>query len=429
MVTNAPPPGDYTYNNYGYGNQNNGYGTPSGAPPAYSSSWNNAPNLFTNGAFGNSSYGSPPGYGASPGPSIFATAPPGYGTGYPGAQEWGSFNVGYPNQNYGQGQGQGNYSPGPGNYAPGQENYEESEYAETPEGTPPSNGEEEYCPTPGDTTTPPPDTTTPSPTGTPPASGGTGSDYVDMMMTALKKNGAGPELLEAYMKQYAALGMVPSGTTVPSGGADSTPGVTPTPPGGGPTPSGGPTPTPTPGGTPGPPAVTTPSGQGGAESPEFSDGKSINWDKAPPALQSLKPQIEAASKASGTPETIVAAVIWNESRGNVNVSATDGGSDQGLMQIDNTTYDSEVAGKNGLPHGTTPTDKDQNIMAGATYLAALKEKFGTWDLALRAYNSGENGVDKNNPDATPAGTGIGPYIQYARSHITDLENGTLNPNG
>jgi len=226
--------------------------------------------------------------------------------------------------------------------------------------------------------------------------------------------------------------MVPAGTAVPSGGADdsTTPGVDGPTPAGGPTPSVVPTPTPA-GGVPGPPpaSVTTPSGQGGAESAEFSDGKSINWDKAPPALQSLKPQIEAASKASGTPETIVAAVIWNESRGNVNVSATDGGSDQGLMQIDNTTYDSEVAGKNGLPHGTTPTNKDQNIMAGATYLAALKQKFGTWDLALRAYNSGENGVDKSNPDATPAGTGIGPYVQYARSHIQDLENGTLNPNG
>jgi len=142
----------------------------------------------------------------------------------------------------------------------------------------------------------------------------------------------------------------------------------------------------------------------------------------------LKSYIQDASKTSGVPEMIIATVIWNESRGNINVAATDGGSDQGLMQIDNSTYDAEVAGQNGLPHGTTPTAPAQNILAGATYLGFLKKKFGTWDLALRAYNSGENGVDKNNPDACPAGTGVPQYIQWAKQHINDLANGTLNPN-
>jgi hypothetical protein len=527
VVTNAPPPGDYTYNNYGYGNQNNGYGTPPGGPPAYSSSWNNAPNLFTNGSFGNSPYGSPPGYGGSSGPSIFAATPP--GTGYPGAQEFGSFNTGYPSAAYDSGQEQSSSSSTPvddstitdgstpvddSTIADGSTPVDDSTITDgstpvddstitdgsTPvddstiaDGSTPVNdstitdgstldGEtsQQNCVTP-----PPGDTTTPPPAGTTPGSSGTGSDYVDMMMTALKKNGAGPELLDAYMKQYVALGMVPAGTAVPSGDDDSstpgtgdTPGTppavvgpTPIPPTDGAPPADGPTPTPPVSGpVPSAPtgnistsdtdqaanaesatpehhyfgnlsdtkenlkgnknqwAVTVPSAKNGAESPEFTNAGPINWDKAPAALQALKPQIEAASKASGTPESIVASVIWSESRGKIDVAATDGGSDAGLMQVDNDTYDKEIAGKNGLPHGNTPTNKDQNIMAGATYLNYLKGQFGSWDVALRAYNSGRfAGVDKNNPDATPANTGIPAYIQFNRAHILDLQDGTLNP--
>jgi soluble lytic murein transglycosylase-like protein len=258
------------------------------------------------------------------------------------------------------------------------------------------------------------------------------------------------------MKQYIALGMVPAGTAVPSGGGSdsSTPGVTPTPetppptgsppPPDGSPPAGGPTPPPPVSG-PAPPGkagdkaalkankdinvVTVPSAKNGAESPEFTNAGAVNWDKAPAALQALKPQIEAASKASGTPESIIASVIWSESRGKIDVAATDGGTDAGLMQIDNKTYDTTVAGKHGLPHGNTPTDKDQNIMAGAIYLHNLKEKFGSWDVALRAYNSGEYaGTDRNDPDATPAGTGIKAYVQFARAHVLDLQDGTLDPN-
>jgi len=144
----------------------------------------------------------------------------------------------------------------------------------------------------------------------------------------------------------------------------------------------------------------------------------------PDNLKKLKPYIQAASQATGTPESIIAGCIWQESGGNVNVSATDGGSDQGLMQIDNTTYDKEVAGQHGLAHGNTPTDPANNIMAGATYLAMMKNKFGTWDLALRGYNSGENGVDVHDPNARPAGTGDPTYIISIRDHIKHFQDGT-----
>ncbi len=163
-------------------------------------------------------------------------------------------------------------------------------------------------------------------------------------------------------------------------------------------------------------------------SEKFKGSGLVDWDNAPANLKQLKSQIQNATAKSGVPESIIAGTIWTESRGNINVEATDGGTDQGLMQIDNTTYNAEVAGQNGLPKGNTPTNPAQNILAGATYLSTLKQKFGTWDLALRAYNSGENGVDKNNPNATPAGTGIPEYVTRTGGFVASLEGGNLNPN-
>lgn len=49
-------------------------------------------------------------------------------------------------------------------------------------------------------------------------------------------------------------------------------------------------------------------------------------------------------------------------------------------------------------------------MAGARYMKEMYDEFGSWELALRAYNSGPNGVDPGNPNATPAGTGDPTYV-------------------
>jgi soluble lytic murein transglycosylase-like protein len=94
------------------------------------------------------------------------------------------------------------------------------------------------------------------------------------------------------------------------------------------------------------------------------------------------------------------------------------------MQVNNGTYSTELAGTNGLPPGNTPRDPALNIMAGASELARMKKKFGSWDLALRGYNSGENGVDLNDPNARPAGTGDPNYIPLIHQHAAALINGT-----
>jgi len=228
----------------------------------------------------------------------------------------------------------------------------------------------------------------------------------------------------------------PGGGQIPStsggGSPDTTGGAAPTDPSGGrpdgsmPPTAGGGAPT-TGGGSPTTgDGTTVPPSTGG----DMGSGK-VDWAKAPENLKKLQPYIQKAAAATGAPEALIAGSIWQESGGNVNVSATDGGSDQGLMQIDNNTYSKEIAGQHGLPQsGTTPTDPANNIMAGATYMAMMKKKFGTWDLALRGYNSGENGVDIHNANARPAGTGDPNYVIYVNQHIKALENGTsLAPRG
>ncbi|MBC7164940.1 MAG: lytic transglycosylase domain-containing protein [Roseovarius sp.] len=44
--------------------------------------------------------------------------------------------------------------------------------------------------------------------------------------------------------------------------------------------------------------------------------------------------------------------------------------------------------------GVNPTDPRQNLEGGARYLAAQYRKFGSWRLALAAYNAGPQAVEK-----------------------------------
>jgi len=107
-------------------------------------------------------------------------------------------------------------------------------------------------------------------------------------------------------------------------------------------------------------------------------------------------EIEAASRETGIPEEIIAGMIWQESKGRPN---TPGG---GLLQLGPNEFASYGGGDINNPL--------DNIRAGARYLKELHDRFGSWELALRAYNSGPNGVDPGNFNATPAGTGDPTYV-------------------
>jgi soluble lytic murein transglycosylase-like protein len=53
--------------------------------------------------------------------------------------------------------------------------------------------------------------------------------------------------------------------------------------------------------------------------------------------------------------------------------------------------------------GVNPHDPQQNLEGGARYLRAQFDRFGTWDLALAAYNAG--------PEAVQQYGGIPPYAE------------------
>jgi hypothetical protein len=102
-----------------------------------------------------------------------------------------------------------------------------------------------------------------------------------------------------------------------------------------------------------------------------------------PAVRRWAYLIIPAARANGIPPDMVAAVITVESEGDP--TAWNSSSDaRGLMQI---------------LHG--PFDPSANIDEGTSMLAGLKQEFGTWRLALAAYNAG--------PGAVTEYGGVPPY--------------------
>lgn len=145
----------------------------------------------------------------------------------------------------------------------------------------------------------------------------------------------------------------------------------------------------------------------------------------PPALAQYKGAIESAAQKAGVPANMLAGQIWQESRGNLSAVSTNGGNgltDTGLMQVNPNTFQ-ELQAKHPELQGKNLSDPETNILAGAFYMKDMKEDFGSWDLALRAYNSGPNGVDLGNPDAIPAGTGDATYVQKVKQFWNTIETG------
>jgi len=121
-----------------------------------------------------------------------------------------------------------------------------------------------------------------------------------------------------------------------------------------------------------------------------------------PDLQKLVnkfgPEYAEASKETGVPAKLLVAQTMQESGGDVNATSTNPGNgktDSGMNQINPDTY---AAMRKAHPDklGANITDPKNQIMCSALMLKEGKEKFGSYDAALRAYNSGDDQVDKNN---------------------------------
>lgn len=127
----------------------------------------------------------------------------------------------------------------------------------------------------------------------------------------------------------------------------------------------------------------------------------------------------------GVPADMIAAQIWQESRGNLGATSTNGGNgltDTGLMQVNPNTF-GELKSKHPELQGMDLNSAEGNIMAGAAYMKDMKEQFGDWKTALRAYNSGPNGVDKSNLNALPAGTGDATYVDKVSQFWETIKSG------
>ncbi len=153
--------------------------------------------------------------------------------------------------------------------------------------------------------------------------------------------------------------------------------------------------------------------RGGSRSPL------IRVDPRGPAAQ-WSNHVENASRATGVPVAILDGVMRQESggqqvRGGHTLSSPAGA--LGLMQL----MPGTAAGLHVNPH-----DPAQNILGGAKYLKAMHDKFGSWILALAAYNAGPGALrpSKQNPNLqvweAPYNSGYAETRNYVKNIKADI---------
>ncbi|WP_319823747.1 lytic transglycosylase domain-containing protein [Thalassovita sp.] len=136
-----------------------------------------------------------------------------------------------------------------------------------------------------------------------------------------------------------------------------------------------------------PPAVHTPSKWG----PVMYDGAYRG-----PYLDMAR----SAAARNGVPEELFLRLVHQESRFNKDATSPKGA--LGLAQLMPDTADLL---------GVDPLDPYENLDGGARYLAAQYKAFGSWPLALAAYNAG--------PDAVRKHGGIPPF-EETRNYVLTI---------
>lgn len=132
----------------------------------------------------------------------------------------------------------------------------------------------------------------------------------------------------------------------------------------------------------------------------------------------VSPSLAEVASRYNVPVSLAQALIGNESGGNASaVNATSGAT--GLTQVMPTT----AAGMYGIsPEEAAVKLKDPAFAldAGFKYLSQQKQAFGTWKLALAAYNAGPNAVKEYH--------GVPPYEEtqnYVRNILGRVSPGSL----
>ena len=102
------------------------------------------------------------------------------------------------------------------------------------------------------------------------------------------------------------------------------------------------------------------------------------------------PVARAAANRHGVPEDLFLRLVQQESGWNPNAVSPKGA--RGLAQLMPGT---------AANLGVNPHDPRQNLEGGARYLRMMYDRFGSWRLALAAYNAGPEAVEKHG--------GVPPY--------------------
>ncbi|CAB3766699.1 lytic transglycosylase domain-containing protein [Paraburkholderia solisilvae] len=181
------------------------------------------------------------------------------------------------------------------------------------------------------------------------------------------------------------------------------------------------------GAAPAPAPAPAPGANAASASSGVSGSGSTLGPGFPKQLEPFRQDIENASKQTGVPANILAAQIWQESRGVVSAGSTNvnGMTDQGLMQVDPATFAS-LQQEHPELQGKSLSDPATNIMAGACYMADMGKQFGgNWNEALRAYNSGPDQVNPSNLSSVTVGDPN--YVSTVSNFASIIQNGGQLP--
>jgi len=111
-------------------------------------------------------------------------------------------------------------------------------------------------------------------------------------------------------------------------------------------------------------------------------------------IKEFEGYIQTASRRYQVPSNLIRAVIWAESSGRPRVHSI--ACCRGLMQV------SEIAARDVGWMGTPEQlfNPGTNIDLGTKYLRKMYDRFGTWLLAISAYNQGPGSLEKRGPEFT-----------------------------
>jgi soluble lytic murein transglycosylase-like protein len=110
--------------------------------------------------------------------------------------------------------------------------------------------------------------------------------------------------------------------------------------------------------------------------------------KWPAAAEPYRGLIEAASRDHGVPRDMLARLLWEESRFRPDIITGQVRSPVGALGI------AQFMPATAREMGIDPLKPEQAIPAGARYVRQQYDRFGSWRLALVAYNWGPGNVSR-----------------------------------